>query len=163
MAKNWVINASPLIVLARINYENLLFELSDKLVIPQAVVSEIKAGPSDDSARLFLEKSDLQIVKHSYHEEITAWDLGAGETAVLAYAHANPNWVAILDDGAARKCARSFSVPCKGTLGVILLAKKKGLISSAADILHILRENGFRLDNRLLRDVLPKTVGEIWE
>jgi predicted nucleic acid-binding protein len=48
-----------------------------------------------------------------------AWDLGAGETAVLSYALANSGWTAVVDDNAARKCARSFAISAKGTLAVV--------------------------------------------
>ena len=68
--------------------------------------------------------------------EILAWDLGKGETAVLSYALTNPGWTAIIDDRAARKCAMSFSIPIKGTLAVVILAKKHGLVDSAADVLR---------------------------
>jgi predicted nucleic acid-binding protein len=44
----WVLNASPLIVLARIGRENLLPALADQIVIPQAVAAEIQAGPVQD-------------------------------------------------------------------------------------------------------------------
>ena len=163
MPEQWVVNASPLIVLARIGYENLLFDFADETVIPAAVQTEINNGPLNDAARLFLRKGSIPVVQAYPPAELIAWDLGAGETAVLAYALANPGWVAILDDGAARKCARSFYIPHKGTLGVILMAKRRGLIPSATEILHALRANGFRLDDNLLQDVLPKAVGEIWK
>jgi hypothetical protein len=51
MTERWVINASPLIVLARIGYERLLCDLPDQAVIPQAVASEIEVGHQDDPAR----------------------------------------------------------------------------------------------------------------
>ncbi len=38
-----------------------------------------------------------------------AWDLGAGESAVLTWARRNPGFTAILDDRAARRCAESGS------------------------------------------------------
>lgn len=68
--------------------------------------------------------------------ELAAWDLGAGETAVLSYALANPGWVAILDDGAARKCAVTFGIAVRGSLAVVILAKKRGLIPQAKQVLH---------------------------
>ena len=51
MAEYWVLNASPLIVLARIGRENLLPALADQIVIPQAVAAEILDGPVQDQAR----------------------------------------------------------------------------------------------------------------
>ena len=91
--------------------------------------------------------------------DLLAWDLGAGETAVIAYSLANPGWTAILDDGAARRCARVFSIPVKGTLGIIFLAKKSGVIDSAANVLQALRRQGLRLDDRLMASVL-RELGE---
>ena len=94
--------------------------------------------------------------------EILAWDLGKGETAVLSYALTNPGWTAIIDDRAARKCAMSFSIPIKGTLAVVILAKKHGLVDSAADVLRSLQAAGIRLDNQMIRDVLKKMTNEDW-
>lgn len=163
MAERWVLNASPLIVLCRVGQEELLFELADELALPRTVATEIEAGPPDDAARHFLTTGRLAIVDTpSPPAEIVAWDLGAGETAVISYALANPGWTAVLDDGAARKCARSFSVPVKGTLAIVVLARQQSLIPSAAVLLRQLQRNGFRLKDTLIREVLQRTVGEDW-
>lgn len=94
--------------------------------------------------------------------ELLAWDLGSGETAVLALAMAEKGWSVILDDAAARKCARSFSISMKGTLAIVILAKKHGLIDSAAELLRALIAGGFRVDDQTVREALTRTVGETW-
>jgi len=162
MSEQWVLNASPLIVLARVGQAHLFTALAEKVVVPRAVVAEIEAGPGDDAARRWLRNAPLPVVETTPHPQLQAWDLGAGETAVLTYALATPGWTAILDDGAARRCARSFAVPCKGTLAVVILAKQRGLIPSAAEVLRALLANGFRLDETILREALARTVGEPW-
>jgi predicted nucleic acid-binding protein len=43
VSERWVLNASPLIVLARIDRTDLLFALADELVMPRVVAAEIKA------------------------------------------------------------------------------------------------------------------------
>lgn len=86
-----------------------------------------------------------------------------GETAVLSYAITHPKWIAVLDDGAARRCARSLSLMITGTLTVVLLARQHGLIDSAARVLHDLRSAGFRLDDKTIQDALERTVGEKWK
>lgn len=91
-----------------------------------------------------------------------AWDLGYGETGVLSYAFSNPGWEAILDDLAARKCARSLAIPHKGTLAVVILAKQSGLIPSAAQVLRMLQANGFRLEEAIIRTALKNLVAEEW-
>jgi predicted nucleic acid-binding protein len=163
MPEKWVVNASPLILLAGIGCDHLLRSLPRKVVVPQAVADEIQAGPSDDPARLVLSRGEFQIIDTpTPTNEILAWDLGAGETAVLSLAFAEPGWTAILDDAAARKCARSFALDVKGTLAVLILARQSGLIPSAADLIRNLKCAGYRIDNRLVRDVLARTVGEQW-
>jgi predicted nucleic acid-binding protein len=94
--------------------------------------------------------------------ELLAWDLGHGETAVLSWTIAQEGWTAILGDAEARKCARVFAVPIKGTLAVVLLAKQRGVIPSAAKAVQALISVGFRLDEQLIRDTLLRTVGEAW-
>lgn len=163
MPERWVLNASPTIVLARIGLQGVFFDLTSEVILPQAVAKEIQAGPLDDPARHFLTEGRIPIVPTPPPpEELSAWDLGAGETAVLSYALANPGWVAILDDGAARKCARSFSIPHKGTLALVLLAKQRGLIPSAAETLRALKANGLRLDDGIIRETLRRAVQEEW-
>ena len=83
-------------------------------------------------------------------------------TVVLSWAIAQEGWTALLDDAQARKCARAFAVPVKGTLAVVLLARQQELIPSAAEAIQTLISIGFRLDDRLIRDALLRTVGETW-
>jgi predicted nucleic acid-binding protein len=163
MPEFWVVNASPLIGLGKINYLELLMKLPDGVVVPSDVAEEIKAGPEGDAARLAIESGSFNLVKVSNPEpELAAWDLGRGETSVLAYALANTGWTAILDDSVARKCAHSFGIPVKGTLSVVILAKRRGLIPSASRVLHALQEAGLHLDERTVRVALRDTVGERW-
>ncbi|MCX6914696.1 MAG: hypothetical protein NT167_16875 [Verrucomicrobia bacterium] len=85
----WIVNASPLILLGKINRLELLAALAPSFVIPAAVRSEILAGPDLDPARTWVESADGSahvIPEVPIPAEILAWDLGAGETAVLALA-----------------------------------------------------------------------------
>jgi predicted nucleic acid-binding protein len=163
VTERWVLNASPLIVLARVGQDYLFRALVEEVAIPRAVVAEIEAGPSGDSARAAIGGSHFKIVDAAPTPEILAWDLGAGETAVLSYAVAEPGWTVILDDASARKCAQSLNLRLKGTLAVVVLAKQRGLIASASDVLHALIETGFRLDEDVVREALARTVGEKWD
>ena len=62
----------------------------------------------------------------------------------------------------ARRCARSLTVPYKGTLAVIILAKQRGFISSAASVINELRDVGYYIDDYTIAEALLKTVGEDW-
>lgn len=163
MSERWVVNASPLIVLARVGQTRLLTQLAEEVCVPDAVAAEIQAGPDTDPARQWLAAGKLPIVATpSAPSEIVTWDLGAGETAVLTWAAAQPGWTVILDDAAARKCARSFGLRCKGTLGIVILAHQRGLIPSATTLLRAMVANGFRLEDTVIREALARTIGESW-
>lgn len=162
MSERWVVNASPLILLAKVQQLRLLSQLAETFVVPEAVVAEILAGPVDDPARQFLGVASVTTVAVSANPLVLAWDLGAGETAVLSYALANPGWKAIIDDGAARRCAHTLNIPLAGTLAIILAARQKQMIPAAAPVLRALLAHGFRVDETTLRRALWQTVGETW-
>jgi predicted nucleic acid-binding protein len=163
VAERWVINASPVIALSRVGQVELLVRLPQQSAIPRSVADELLRGPQDDPARRAVDGNIFKIIETpAPPAQILAWDLGQGETAVLTYALAHPKWVAVLDDGAARRCARSLSLTITGTLAVVLLAKQHGLIESAARVLHDLRSADFHLDDKTIQDALERTVGEIW-
>lgn len=163
MPEHWVVNASPLILLAKIEHVHLLEELADQVIVPEAVLAEVNNGPIRDPARRFLAARPLQIVPVAPHPMIAAWDLGEGEAGVLGYATRHPGWKAIIDDGAARRCARALGIPHLGTLGVILRARQSGLIAAAVPLLRALRIEGIRLDDAVIRAALAATSDETWE
>ena len=59
-------------------------------------------------------------------------------------------------------CTKAVGIDVVGTLGVVLRAKKKALIPSAADVLKALCLAGLRLEDEMVRSVLGG-VGETWE
>ena len=73
---------------------------------------------------------------------VSAWDLGAGESEVLSYVLTHPNTTVMIDDAAARRCAISLNIPTLGTGGMIVRAKRQGLISSVAEPIQALQASG---------------------
>jgi predicted nucleic acid-binding protein len=72
---------------------------------------------------------------------------------VLSWALAYSDYEAIVDDLAARKCAKTLSIPIRGTLGVVLLAKKIGLIPKVDPVLDAISAAGLRIDPNLLEAI----------
>jgi predicted nucleic acid-binding protein len=64
-----------------------------------------------------------------------------------------------LDDKAARNCAASLGIDVIGTIGLILMANRKGLIEKPVACLEKLKETGFRISDDLLRHAI-KLAGE---
>ena len=149
--------------MGRIGYTHLFSALATEIAIPRAVADEIKAGPSNDRAHRAVTDNAQHIVDTGLAPEVLAWDLGAGETAVISYGLTQPEWKVILDDAMARRCARSFELQTKGTLAIVILAKQRGLIASAADVLRLLLKADFRLDEKVISKALARTVGERWD
>lgn len=156
-----VVNASPLILLARIDRLDLLASLGKVIVVPQAVTQEIHAGSDRDGTADKLKdlSSLVRVDDRPIPDRIRFWDLGAGESQVLAHGLERPGAEVVLDDLAARRCARSLHLPMIGTLGVVILCRHRGVIPSARPVLEILREAGLRLKPALMDEALAK-VGE---
>ncbi len=150
-----VVNASPLITLCKSGLEDLLPKLFREIVVPGAVWSEVLAGGAADLAAMKLET--LQWLHRDDSTPIApiiqAWDLGAGESAVLSYALAQPQHVAIIDDAAARRCARSLNLPVAGTIGLIVLAKRRRLIPQVTAAFQTLRDAGLWISEELIQKI----------
>lgn len=129
-----VLNASPVIVLAKSGLLDSLIQLTEQAWIPEPVASEVcETSDPSDPARAWIDRhSGLVQSANSIPAFITAWDLGAGESAVLALAAENPGFTAVLDDLAARRCAQAMGLEIVGTIGLILLGKRAGVIPTAS-------------------------------
>jgi predicted nucleic acid-binding protein len=163
VSEAWILNASPVITMAKAGYLHLFEQLAAKLLIPEPVAAEILAAPPSDPARKALESGwGIRISPGKVPGAVLEWGLGSGESGVLALSLENPGYTAVLDDAAARRCARALHVPLIGTLGAVLRAKRLGLIASAAQAVVALRTAGLRLDDEVIRTSLRQAVGETW-
>jgi predicted nucleic acid-binding protein len=153
-----VLDASPLILLSRSSHLDLLLSLQRPLVVPFPVFEEIRAKGSADSAVLSVERAAfLRIVPTPpIPDAIERWDLGRGESSVLALAKEHPGALALLDDREARRCAESLDIPLLGTAGLVLLAKRRGVVALAAPLLRELIAVGMYLSERTLAELLRR-------
>lgn len=159
---SWVVDASPLILLGKINRIDLLSELARELVVPSPVADEINTGPFEDPARKWLLDSGTKYIEqlNAIAPEVAAWDPGKGEGAVLSWAYQKPGWRAVIDDAAARHCARALGIPSIGTIGVIVVAKRLNRIPAAKALFADLLGAGMRISNKIIDQAL-RQVGEL--
>lgn len=158
--RNVVVNSSPLITLYKSQLADLLPQLFGQINIPLAVWQEVTATKNDIAAKSlpsaqWVVQTKVMIV----HPLVSAWDLGTGESEVLTYALLQPEHTALLDDAAARRCAISLNIPTLGTGGMIVLAKRRGLIDSVVEPIQALRNAGLWLSDNLV-ELLKKQAGE---
>jgi predicted nucleic acid-binding protein len=156
-----IINASPLIFLSRSHHLDLLKSFADEVWVPEPVAEEISyRGQEDITAQAI--KNTAWLITHPVEDipiSILEWRLGAGESAVLALGLDHPHTEVIIDDLAGRKCAASLDIPVRGTLGLVLVAKKHGVIPKARSVIEDMMSTGFYLSKRILDRALEK-VGE---
>lgn len=156
-----VVNASPLICLFRAGLEEVLGGLWTTVAVPDAVWGEILAGPKMDRAAAGLDAAPWarKVCVPAVATHVANWDLGPGESAVLTFALENPGHFAIIDDAEARRCAKALGISRLGTGGVLVLAKRRGIIPSVTDALASLRASGLWLSDAVVA-ALKSQAGE---
>jgi predicted nucleic acid-binding protein len=156
-----VVDASPVIVLAKTGLLDLLRAVGDPVLVPSAVVQEVQmAGPNDPATQALAQVGWLTIVDPGQPPGILqSFGLDAGEEAVLAWALGHSGTGALLDDQAARRCAKTLGIPYRGCLGLVIAARQQGIIPSARPVLEQLRQVGLRLTDRIVNQALA-LVGE---
>ena len=159
MADVWIVNASPVIALAHADALGLLEKLSTRLVVPEAVVEEVLAGPEDPAHRALASGWGSRQAG-AVPARVAEWGLGKGESAVVAIA-LELGATAVLDDRNARRCAKALGVPLIGTFGVILRARRQGLISAAKPVIRAVVDAGLYHDDDAIRALLSHE-GESW-
>lgn len=164
MVKLLAVNSSPLILLGRISRLDLLPAIAQRVAIPRSVVEELTVKDGTDwLGTIVTGHPGLEIVDDpQIPATVARWDLGAGESAVLAYCLLNPGYKAVLDDQKGRRCAGSLGVPLLGTLGVVVEARKRGLIPVARPIVAAIRGAGYYIADELVSVALEE-VGEVWD
>jgi predicted nucleic acid-binding protein len=145
-----------LIILAKTGWLDLLRLIGDPVHVPMPVVDEIQqGGPSDPAVEALATKPWLTVVPAAKAPaQLLKHRLGRGEESVLAWALAHPGSEAILDDQAARRCARVLGVPVRSCLSLVLIARQQGVIASARPVVESMCQAGLRLSDRVMNQAL---------
>lgn len=159
MEKVFILNSSPVISLSKAGLNIILEKLT--IMIPQDVAVELSYEKYVDEARQFINSHQESVFsEYLISDEIKNWGLGKGESSVLAVVIQHPEWIAVIDDGAARKCANVYNLNLTGTLGLLLIAYRIGWIDNLQESVDALRHAGFYLNKHLIKDVLQEADSE---
>jgi len=78
-------------------------------------------------------------------QDLLEMQVDRGEASAIALALESENSFLIIDDHKARKLAHNLKLSYTGTIGIIIAAKQKGIISSIKPILKKIKETNFRI------------------
>lgn len=139
-------DTSCLIALDRINKLEILNQLFAVIITTPDVQSEFK---KELPAWIHLQNvKDID----KFNELKNLVDLG--EASAIALAIETDSSVLIIDEKKGRQVARNFNIPIIGTLKIILLAKKKGIIPLIKPVIEELELNKFRFSKSLITQTL---------
>lgn len=158
-----VSNTSPIINLAVIDQLDLLRGLFGKIVIPKAVFEEIAVAGEGEPGSVEVQTSDwitVRPVSNAALVKSLEIEMHPGEAESIALASESNADLLLLDERIARNAAARLGIRVAGVVGVLLAAKRNGLIPAVKPLLDdVLEKAGFWLDPELCRKVLT-TAGE---
>ena len=149
-----VSNSSPLIACAAIGRLDLFPVLFESILIPPAVASEI--APSLPTLPAWLRVEPLA---GELPQAVLRRSLGAGERQALALAIERRADRIVLDDLPARRLARTLILAVIGTAGMLLAAKRRGLLSRIRPCPDDLVKQSFFVGPELYEELL-RLAGE---
>lgn len=155
-----VADASALIALATCDSLPLLEALFGNVLVSEAVFYEVTAvdKPQSDCLRIYLQGKvrSVDMQRFVYLDAFA----DAGETqAMLLYKEVAADFL-LIDDKRGRKVAKINQIKTVGSLGVLLQAKRAGLIPCVAPLLEQITTSTVFMSENLIQTVL-ELAGEI--
>lgn len=144
MSERIVSDSTCLIALERIGNVEILSALFRSIIIPPAVQREFGISVPWLKVTQLVHPSIAATLK-------TIVDDGEAEAIALAREH---NCRMITDDRRARSVARQYGLDVVGTVGILVLAKQRGIVSSIRPLLTNLENVGFYFSTELREEVL---------
>lgn len=157
-----VCDTSPIRALVFVGQLELLPRLFGRVFVPPGVAFELREPAGEFDSVHVDEFEFIEIVTPADVVEVTklreVLDLGESEALVLAK-ELNADQV-LIDELDGRAMARQMGLGLIGTLGVLVSAKKAGLIDAISPIIRrLINDLNFFVSQPLLQSVL-QTVGE---
>lgn len=150
-----VSNTTPIISLLKIGRLSILKDLYNEIYIPKEVYNELEKGKNKTYYK-DLSKIDWIKIKKIKDEKSLSYflDLDKGEAETIVLTNEIDADLIIIDETLGRFHAEKANLKITGTLGVLLKAKKNGIIQEMKPLLHELKEKGIWLSKKLIDKIL---------
>lgn len=155
-----VSDTSPLSGLAIVGYLGLLEQLYEQVLIPSGVWHELQRGGEDDPRITDVLGLDWIEVRQPTNQQLvnvlqTERHLDRGESEAIALALEVNAEELLIDERLGRREAIDLGLSITGLLGILLVAKRRGLITQIRPIMDsLILEANFRISPNLYREVL---------
>jgi predicted nucleic acid-binding protein len=154
-----VSDTTPVISLLKLGRLDLLQTLYNEVVIPEAVYHELVDNPAfpEESAAVrccpFLRRES---VRNAFAVRVleTEMALDRGESEALVLCDDLQADLLLVDERKARSVAKQLGMQIVGTLGLLVEAKRLGLVPKLRPLLETLREHNIRISNALMEELL---------
>ncbi|MFQ4141495.1 DUF3368 domain-containing protein [Chlorogloeopsis sp. ULAP02] len=160
-----ICNATPLINFAAINCLDILEAVFGQIIIPQAVYDETSVAgfPGSEFVLQAIASGWLQIRSVLTIAPTIPSELDDGEREAIALALETGEQRILLDEREARQVAQNLGLQVIGTLGIILLAKNREIITQVQPLLDAMMDTAqYWVSSTLYKQVL-KQAGELME
>jgi len=137
LSKPIISDTSCFITLSNIGELNLLYLLYKQIVTTTEIAQEFGESLPD--------WVEIVSVSDKTKQELLEMQVDKGEASAIALALESENPFLIIDDNKARKLAHNLKINHTGTIGVIIAAKRKGIIDSIKPILEKIKATNFRI------------------
>ena len=137
MSKTIISDTSCFIILSKIGELELLQQLFGNVVTTPEIVAEF--------GEILPNWIEVISVQDKYKKQLFELQVDSGEASAMALALEIENSLLIMDDYKARRLAQTLNIGYTGTIGIIILAKQKGIINSIKPILAKIKETNFHI------------------
>ena len=155
-----VSDATPIISLAKIEMLDILGILYDEVLLPKAVYDEVCRNKTFADEAAAIKKCAFVQVKTVNMEQsvrlLRATGLDSGESEAIVLADSLPDSLLLIDERKGRQIALNIGIQIIGTLGILLHAKRLGLVPHIKPLLDTLLKANIRISESLYHSVLEQ-------
>ena len=160
-----VSDTTPIISLMKDNRLGILKELFKEIIIPEAVYNELTSNQNFPEESALIRKCDF--IKTVIIEDRKLVDvfqrvtgLDPGESEAIIYSDENKADLLMMDEARGRNVAKQMNIRVIGTLGILQLANRKGLMTGneVRHSIEVLKANQRHISDELIETVLNDLI-----
>lgn len=157
-----VSDTSPISALIRLGQVELLPQVFGQVVIPPAVKTELSYLQQFGFDLQDLWAADWLSIQAAQNQSLInqlSLELDVGEVAAIALAQELSPQFLVIDEKRGRTVAERLGIPVVGLLGILILAKKQGLLPAIRPLILELKGIDFFVSDALANRILQR-LGE---